>query len=242
MNAIVYYRVRPSEPTYTDIALQEQREAVKRWIADHQAAVQAEYVEPETDGFSRPQLRQAMDSCKQTGATLLIARTEAIGSGAEFSLRISSIPVAFAPEPSRERGYISLAPEKAPPDLTLYFPDFRSRKTMPVYLCNGTDAAIRTITVRTIGLTSKFTTPNPTIADGTGSASEQPLSTTPTAFSLDRLEARCAAVIDRYDPMFDSDFVTAFEIKFLDQQEQTQRLTAFLNAAPLSSAYIALKK
>lgn len=84
--------------------------------------------------------------------------------------------------------------------------------------------------------------PNPTIADESGSASKQPLSTTPTAFSLDRLEARCAAVIDRHDPTFDSDFVTAFEITFLDQQEQTQRLTAFLNAAPLSSAYIALKK
>lgn len=242
MKVIAYYRVRPSEPAYSDIALQEQREAVKTWIEGHQAAVQAEYVEPETDGFSRPQLRQAMEDCKQSGATLLIARTDVIGSGAEFSPRISSIPVAFAPEPSRERGYVSLAPEKAPPDLTLYFPDFRSLKTVPVYLCNGTDAPIHTITVRTIGLTSKFTTPDPTIADGSGSASEQPLSTTPTAFSLDRLDARRAAVIDRYDPMLDSDFVTAFEITFLDQQEQTQRLTAFLNAAPLPSAHIALKK
>lgn len=242
MNVIAYYRVRPSEPAYSDIALQEQREAVKTWIEGHQAAVRAEYVEPETDGFSRPQLRQAMEDCKQSGATLLIARTEAIGSGAEFSPRISSIPAAFAPEPSRERGYVSLAPEKAPPDLTLYLPDFRSLKTMPVYLCNGTDAPIHTITVRAIGLTSKFTTPNPTTADGSGSASEQPLSTTPTAFSIDRLDARRAAVIDRYDPMFDSDFVTTFEITFLDQHEQTQRLTAFLNAAPLPSAYIALKK
>jgi hypothetical protein len=35
-------------------------------------------------------------------------------------------------------------------------------------------------------------------------------------------------VIDRYDPMFDSDFVTTFEITFLDQHEQRHRLTAFL--------------
>ena len=242
MKVIAYYRVRPNEPVHSDIALQEQREAVKTWIEGHQAAVQAEYVEPETDGFARPQLRQDMEDCKQSGATLLIARTEAIGSGAEFSPRIWSISVAFAPESSRERGYIALAPEKAPPDLTLYFPDFRSLKTMPVYLCNGTDEPIHNIDVRTIGLTSKFTTPNPTTPDGSGSASEQPLSTTPTAFSIDRLDARRAAVIDRYDPMFDSDFITAFEITFLDKQEQTQRLTAFLNAAPLSSAYIALKK
>jgi hypothetical protein len=45
---------------------------------------------------------------------------------------------------------------------------------MPVYLCNGTDAAIRIITVRTISLTSKFTTPNPTIADKTGSPPNSP--------------------------------------------------------------------
>ena len=242
MKVIAYYRIRSSEPAYSDIALQEQREAVRAWIEGHQAAVQAEYVEPETDGFSRPQLRQAMEDCKQSGVTLLIARTEAIGSGGEFSPRISSIPVAFAPEPSHERGYVTLTPEKAPPDLTLYFPDFRSLRTMPVYLCNGTEAPIRTITVRTIGVTSKFTVPNPTIIDETGSMSAQPLSTTPTAFSLDRLDARRAVVIDRYDPMFDSDFVTAFEITFLDQHEQSQRVTAFLGAAPLSSAYVALKK
>ena len=60
--------------------------------------------------------------------------------------------------------------------------------------------------------------------------------------SIDRLNARHAAVIDRYDRMFDSDFITAFEITFLDHHEQTQRQTAFLNAAPLPSAYIALKK
>lgn len=242
MKVIAYYRVRPSEPRYSDIALQKQREAVKTWIEGGQAIVQAEYVEPETDGFSRPQLRQAMADCKQTGATLLIARAETIGSGGEFSPRIASIPVAFAPEPSRERGYITLAPEKAPPDLTLYFPDFRSLKTMPVYLCNGSDTPIHDIAVRTIGVTSKFTMPAPATAHEARSYSKQPLATTPTTFSLDRLNARHAAVIDRYDPMFDSDFITTFEITFLDQQEQSQRLTAFLGPAPLSSAHVALKK
>lgn len=242
MKVIAYYRIRSSEPAYSDIALQEQREAVKTWIEAHQAAVQAEYIEPETDGFARPQLRQAMEDCKQSGATLLIARTEAIGSGSEFSPRISSIPVAFAPEPSRERGYIIPVPEKAPAGLTLYFPDFRSLRIMPVYLCNGTSEPIRDITVRTAGITSKFTMPSPSTSDGQSPASEQPLSTTPTAFSLDRLGARFAAVIDRYDPMFDSDFITGFEVTLIDQYEQEQRLTALLGAAPLSSAYLNLKK
>ncbi|MCR6732835.1 MAG: recombinase family protein [Afipia sp.] len=60
MKVIAYYRVRPSEPAYSDIALQEQREAVRTWIEGRQAVVQAEYIEPETDGFSRPQLRKAL--------------------------------------------------------------------------------------------------------------------------------------------------------------------------------------
>ena len=62
------------------------------------------------------------------------------------------------------------------------------------------------------------------------------------AFLQLALDARCAAVIDRYNPMFDSDFVTAFEITLIDQYEQAQRLTALLGAAPLSSAYLNLKK
>jgi len=241
MKVIAYYRVRPSEPAYSDIALQEQREVVKTWIANHQAAIQAEYVEPETEGFSRPQLRQAMEACKQTGATLLIARTEAIGSGAEFLPRITSIAVAFAPEPLRDRGYIIPAPEKAPAGLTLYFPDFRSLRIMPVYLCNGTGEPIQNIAVRTAGTTSKFTMPSPVSTDGQSSASEQPLSTTPTAFSLDQLGAGFAAVIDRYDPMFDSDFVTGFEVAFIDQHSQKQLAKAFIGPTPLSSAFIALK-
>jgi hypothetical protein len=182
-----------------------------------------------------------MDTCKRTGATLLIARTEAIASGAEFSPRIRSVAVAFAPEPLRDRGYVIPAPEKAPAGLTLYFPDFRSLRIMPVYLCNRTGEPIHNITVRTAGITSKFTMPRPMAADGQSSASEQPLSTTPTAFSLDRLGARFATVIDRYDPMFDSDFVTGFEVAFLDQHNQKQLAKAFIGPTTLSFAFVALK-
>jgi hypothetical protein len=241
MDIIVYYRSRPSESAYSDIALQEQRETVKRWVEEHQATLKAEYVEPETEGFSRPQLREAMDICKRTGATLLIARTEAIGRGAQFSPRITSVAVAFAPEPLRDHGYVIPAPAKAPAGLTLYFPDFRSLRIMPVYLCNRAGEPIRNIIVRTAGITSKLTMPRPTTVDGQGSASEQPLSTTPTAFSLDQLGARFATVIDRYDPMFDSDFITGFEVAFLDQHNQKQLAKAFIGPTPLSSAFVALK-
>ena len=241
MEIIVYYRTRPSKSAYSDIALQEQRQTITRWVAEHQATLKAEYVEPETDGFSRPQLREAMDICKRTGATLLIARTEAIGSGTEFLPRITSVAVAFAPEPLRDRGYVIPAPEQAPDGLTLYFPDFRSLRIMPVYLCNGTGKSIRNITVRTAGITSKFTMPGPSTSKGQSPASEQPLSTTPTAFSLDQLGARFATVIDRYDPMFDSDFITGFEVAFLDQHNQKQLAKASIGPAPLSSAFVALK-
>ncbi|XIA66782.1 recombinase family protein [Bradyrhizobium sp. TZ2] len=91
MDVIVYYRIRPSDPSSSDQALEEQRAAVQSWLTSHPATVKAEYIEPETDGFSRPHLREAIEACRQIGATLLIARTEAVGSGEPFSPRITSV-------------------------------------------------------------------------------------------------------------------------------------------------------
>jgi hypothetical protein len=173
MDVIVYYRTRPSEPSYSDNAFEEQRAAVRSRLTSHPAAIQAEYIEPETDGFSRPQLRGAIEACKQTGATLLIARTEAIGSGAPFSPRIISVPIAFARDTPRDKGYMIPAPEKAPTGLALYFPDHGNWRIVPVYLCNRTDQAMLDIKVNTLGITTHLAMSTPS-----GSA---PLSTTPRA-------------------------------------------------------------
>ncbi|KRQ91680.1 recombinase family protein [Bradyrhizobium valentinum] len=162
MDVIVYYCIRPSDPSYSDQSLEEQRAAVQSWLTSHPATIEAEYIEPETDGFSRPHLRDAIEACKQTGATLLVARTEAVGSGAPFSPRITSVPVAFAPETPRDRGYIIAAPGKAPTGITLYFPDRGAMNVMPVFLCNRTDRTMRDITVTTVGITTHISMSSPT--------------------------------------------------------------------------------
>ena len=91
---IVYYRVRPSDPSYSEQALEERRAAVQSWLTSHPAAIKAEYIEPETDGFSRPRLRGAIEACKQTGGTLPIARTE---QNSELAERVGFEPTVRFP-------------------------------------------------------------------------------------------------------------------------------------------------
>jgi hypothetical protein len=215
MDVIVYYRIRPSDPSYSGQALEEQRAAVQSWLASHPDTIKAEYIEPETDGFSRPHLREAIEACKQTGATLLIARTEAVGSGEPFSPRIISVPTAFAPKTPRDKGYIIPAPEKAPAGLTLYFPDRGSWHIIPVYLCNRTDQVMRDIKASTVGITTHVSMSTPT-----GSA---PFSTTPTSLTIEQLASNTAVLIDRYDPMIDGDFITSYDVAYIDPKAQRQR-------------------
>ena len=88
------YRVRPSDPSYSEQALEERRVAVQSWLTSHPAAIKAEYIEPETDGFSRPRLRGAIEACKQTGGTLPIARTE---QNSELAERVGFEPTVRFP-------------------------------------------------------------------------------------------------------------------------------------------------
>jgi hypothetical protein len=232
MDVIVYYRARPSDPSYSDQALEEQRAAVHRWLTSRPATIKAEYIEPETDGFSRPHLREAIEACKQTGATLLIARTEAIGSGAPFSPRIRSVPIAFAPDTPRDKGYIIPAPEKAPAGLTLYFPDPGSWHITPVYLCNRTDQAIRDIKVNTVGITTHMSASTP--------SASAPLSTTPTSLTIEQLAPKTAVLIDRYAPMIDGEFITFYDVAFTDQRVQKQLIRTAIGPGGPFAEFVAV--
>ncbi|MCK1514097.1 recombinase family protein [Bradyrhizobium sp. 190] len=234
MDVIVYYRTRPSDPSYSDQALEEQRAAVHSWLTSRPAIIKAEYIEPETDGFSRPHLRDAIEACKQTGATLLVGRTEAVGSGAPFSPRITSVPVAFAPNTPRDKGYIIPVPEKAPGGLTLYFPDHSDWRIMPVYLCNRTDQAMRDIEVGTVGVTAKLSMSTPIAA---GSA---PLATTPTSLTIEQLAPNTAVLIDRHDPMIDGDFITFYDVAFIDQRDQKQLIRTAIGPGGPFAKFVAV--
>ncbi|MEH2521987.1 hypothetical protein V1279_007560 [Bradyrhizobium sp. AZCC 1610] len=232
MDVIVYYRTRPSEPSHSNQALEEQRAAVHTWLTSRPAIIKAEYIEPETDGFFRPHLRDAIEACKQTGATLLVARTEAVGRGAPFSPRITSVPTAFAPETPRDKGYVIPAPENAPAGLTLYFPDRGSWHIMPVYLCNRTDQVMRDIKASTVGITTHVSMSTPS-----GSA---PFSTTPTSLTIEQLASNTAVLIDRYDPMIDEDFITFYDVAFIDQQDQKQLIRTAIGPGGPSAKFVAV--
>lgn len=226
MNVIVYHRTRPNEMSYSDIALREQQNAVAAWLANNPASILAEYVEPETDGTSRPRLAEAIAACKLANATLLIARIEAIGSGAPFAPRIGSIPIAIAPKTVREIGHTIPAPLDAKAGLSLYFTDYRATGPMPVYLCNGTKGAIHDAIVSIGSITSKIRDDDPISPS---------LSPTLAKYRVPNLPSRTAILIDHYDPISDGDFITVFEIT---SSEQKQR--ALAGPGGLSAPFIAM--
>lgn len=226
MNVVVYYRTRPCDLFYSNQALKEQREAVSAWLTDNPASVLAEYTEPETDGASRPRLAEAAAASKQANATLLIARTEAIGSGIPFSPRIGSVTVAIAPKAIREIGHIIPAPLAAKAGLSLYFPDHRAMGSMPIYLCNGTSEAIHDAAVSVASITSKMLDDD---------AMPPSLSLTPAQFRAPILPPRTAILIDYYDPMSDGDFITVFEVTSREQQQR-----ALAGPGGLSAPFIAI--
>lgn len=228
MNIIVYYRVRPSEPECSHVALQEQRLSVKAWLENNGAILQGEFIEPETDGFDRPQLSKAVVACKKLDATLLIARTEPIGRSGPFVPRISSVPSTIVPSLRREHGHIIPAPMKSPLGLSLYFLASSNLNTSDIYLCNNADESLQNVSVRTIGITSKLTT-----VVQSGADIEDCLTTTPSEFSLGELGGRGAVLISHYDAPFDSDLIVAFEIVGFDQDNQRHRFTAFVGPGDL---------
>jgi len=101
---------------------------------------------------------------------------------------------------------------------------------MPVYLCNKTDHAMREVKVKTIGATTHLSMSTPS-----GSA---PLATTLTSLTIKQLAPNTAVLIDRYDPMFDEDFITAFDIAFVDQQDQKQLIRTAIGPGGPSDKFV----
>ena len=68
---IAYFRVSTKKQS---LGLDAQRETVSKWIKNHGGEVIAEYSERESGKIdARPELEKALEQCKESGATLLIA-------------------------------------------------------------------------------------------------------------------------------------------------------------------------
>lgn len=235
---IVYLRTRPLEPDFSEQALKEQRTAITRWLSDNPASVVAEYTESEIGSMSRPRLAEAVARCKASNASLLIARTEAIGSGLRFEPRIVSVPVFVTLQATREIGQVIPCPHNALTGLSLYFPDYQGMRDSPVYLCNNAELQLENLRVTISEITSKVEGSLgagliiPLVVDdpiGAGVPKNLPV-----------LPPFSAILIDHYDPMIDGEAIASYAISFTVPGGQQQRASALVGPGALPAHFVKL--
>lgn len=79
---IAYFRVSTKKQS---LGLDAQRETVNNWIKNNSGEVIAEYSEKESGKIdARPELEKALEQCKESGATLLIAKLDRLSRDVAF--------------------------------------------------------------------------------------------------------------------------------------------------------------
>lgn len=82
---VTYYRVSTDRQGRSGLGLDAQREAVSQFLAARSTTVVAEFVEVESGAKdSRPKLREALDACQRSKATLLIAKLDRLARSVVF--------------------------------------------------------------------------------------------------------------------------------------------------------------
>lgn len=86
---VTYFRVSTQRQGASGLGLEAQRQTVERYLAGSPRTVLASFTEVETGKGSnalerRPQLREALELCKKTGATLLLAKIDRLARNVHF--------------------------------------------------------------------------------------------------------------------------------------------------------------
>jgi len=86
---VAYYRVSTQRQGASGLGIEAQQQVVARFLAERAKTTVAEFFETETGKDAnalekRPQLRLALDLCKRTGATLLIAKLDRLARNVHF--------------------------------------------------------------------------------------------------------------------------------------------------------------
>ena len=100
MKAIVYLRVSTKSQSESGLGLEAQRQTVSDFLDD--VSPVAEYQEIESGRKTdRPQLRAALNFCRRTGATLVIAKVDRLARNARFLLALidSGVEITFCDLP-----------------------------------------------------------------------------------------------------------------------------------------------
>ena len=103
---IAYYRVSTSGQAQSGLGLEAQKQAVADFINGNGNKIIAEFTEVESGKrCDRPELNDALNRCRETGAKLVIARLDRLARNAAFllTLRDSGIEFVAADMPDANR-------------------------------------------------------------------------------------------------------------------------------------------
>jgi len=93
---VAYYRVSTAQQGRSGLDLEAQREAVRVFLAGSAVALAEEFTEIESGKHAdRLQLARALDACRLTGATLVIAKLDRLSRDAHFLLGLEKAGVEF---------------------------------------------------------------------------------------------------------------------------------------------------
>ena len=93
---IAYFRVSTRHQGHDGNGMNAQRDAVARFVLSQKGHVLQEFSEVESGGLNdRPQLNAALEECKRSKATLVVAKLDRLSRNAEFLLRLQNSGVNF---------------------------------------------------------------------------------------------------------------------------------------------------
>lgn len=97
---ISYFRASTQKQGISGLGLDAQRQTVSQYLAGSARTVLAEFVEVETGKGAnaldrRPELRRALELCKKSGATLLIAKLDRLARNVHFVSGLMESKVKF---------------------------------------------------------------------------------------------------------------------------------------------------
>jgi DNA invertase Pin-like site-specific DNA recombinase len=108
---VTYIRVSTQKQGASGLGLEAQQRAVGEYLRQHGGQVVQEYREVESGKINeRPQLQAALKRCRQSKATLLIAKLDRLGRNTAFlmTLRESSVKFICADMPSADETTIGM--------------------------------------------------------------------------------------------------------------------------------------
>ena len=93
---IAYYRVSTVRQGASGLGLDAQRSATEQFIVSSDGHLVTEYTEVESGKVkNRPELKAAVDTCRKTGATLLIAKLDRLARNVAFIANLLESSVKF---------------------------------------------------------------------------------------------------------------------------------------------------